>query len=141
MGSSFPLLVDFDHGCTCCRAERQGCGPAHFACEKGCRRSTLRHQRGRARGDPFSLGSPRLVINASNGAVAQRIDYDEYGNMVLDTNPGFQPFGFAGGLWDGETGLVHFGAREYDATEGRWTTKDPIRFQRRALASSAECVR
>ncbi|RMF17501.1 MAG: hypothetical protein D6761_04145 [Candidatus Dadabacteria bacterium] len=24
----------------------------------------------------------------------------------LDTNPGFQPFGFAGGLYDHETGLV-----------------------------------
>ena len=41
------------------------------------------------------LGSVRLVVNTSSGAVAQRIDYDEFGNITTDTNPGFQPFGFA----------------------------------------------
>lgn len=43
------------------------------------------------------LGSPRLVVNTSTGEVAQRLDYDVWGNVVADTNPGFQPFGFAGG--------------------------------------------
>ena len=74
------------------------------------------------------LGSVRLVVNASNGAVAQRIDYDAFGVVTLDTNPGFQPFGFAGGLYDADTGLVRFGARDYDTVVGRWTAKDPIRF-------------
>jgi len=45
-----------------------------------------------------------------------------------DTNPGFQPFGFAGGLYDQHTGLIRFGARDYDPVTGRWTAKDPIRF-------------
>ena len=48
--------------------------------------------------------------------------------MISDTNAGFQPFGFAGGLYDVQTGLVRFGARDYDAVTGRWTAKDPIRF-------------
>jgi RHS repeat-associated protein len=74
------------------------------------------------------LGSPRLVVNAATGAVAQRIDYDEWGQVLTDSNPGFQPFGFAGGLYDADTGLVRFGARDYDPTLGRWTTKDPVRF-------------
>ncbi len=74
------------------------------------------------------LGSPRLVVNASTGVIAQRMDYDEFGNVINDTDPGFQPFGFAGGLYDADTKLVHFGAREYDASAGRWTAKDPIRF-------------
>ncbi len=46
----------------------------------------------------------------------------------MDTNPGFQPFGFAGGLYDPDTGLVRFGARDYDPATGRWTAKDPILF-------------
>jgi RHS repeat-associated protein len=74
------------------------------------------------------LGSPRLVLDAATGQVAQRLDYDEFGRVLLDTNPGFQPFGFAGGLYDPLTGLVHFGAREYDPETGRWTSKDPIGF-------------
>jgi RHS repeat-associated protein len=54
--------------------------------------------------------------------------YDEFGNITQDTSPGTIPFGFAGGLYDKDTGLVRFGARDYDASVGRWTTKDPIRF-------------
>jgi RHS repeat-associated protein len=74
------------------------------------------------------LGSPRLVVNVANGAVAQRIDYDAFGKVLMDTNPGFQPFGFAGGIYDRDTKLVRFGARDYDAETGRWTAKDPIGF-------------
>jgi RHS repeat-associated protein len=73
-------------------------------------------------------GSVRLVVNAATGEVAEQIDYDPFGNVLKDTNPGFQPFGFAGGLYDSDTGLVHFGAREYDPTVGRWTTPDPQLF-------------
>jgi len=75
-----------------------------------------------------NLGSPRLVVNAQTGAVAQRIDYDEFGNVTQDTNPGFQPFGFIGGLYDRDTGLVCIGGREYMPKIGRWTTRDPNSF-------------
>ncbi|MBU1388574.1 MAG: RHS repeat-associated core domain-containing protein, partial [Proteobacteria bacterium] len=36
--------------------------------------------------------------------------------------------GFAGGLYDADTGLVRFGYRDYDPDTGRWTAKDPIGF-------------
>ncbi len=73
-------------------------------------------------------GSVRLVVNAQTGAIAQRIEYDEWGLITLDTNPGYQPFGYAGGLYDKDTGLVRFGQRDYDASLRRWTTPDPIKF-------------
>jgi RHS repeat-associated protein len=74
------------------------------------------------------LGSVRAVVNAQTGEIVQRLEYDAFGRVLLDTNPGFQPFGYAGGLYDYQTGLVRFGARDYDAETGRWTSKDPIKF-------------
>ncbi|WP_306524499.1 RHS repeat-associated core domain-containing protein [Dokdonella sp.] len=74
------------------------------------------------------LGSPRRVIDSDSGAIVQALDYDEWGNVLADSNPGFQPFGFAGGLYDPATKLLRFGARDYDPSTGRWTAKDPIGF-------------
>jgi len=74
------------------------------------------------------LGSVRLVVDTATGTIAQRLDYDSFGRITYDTNPGFQPFAFAGGLYDPQTGLTRFGARDYDPITGRWTAKDPIGF-------------
>jgi RHS repeat-associated protein len=75
------------------------------------------------------LGSPRLVVKVTDGTVAQRMDYNVLGEVKADTNQGFQPFGFAGGIYEPATKLVRFGTRDYDPRAcGRWTTKDPIRF-------------
>jgi RHS repeat-associated protein len=74
------------------------------------------------------LGSVRQVVNTQTGAIVQQIDYDEYGNVLFDSNLGFQPFGYAGGLYDSQTKLVRFGKRDYEAMSGRWTVKDPILF-------------
>ena len=74
-------------------------------------------------------GSVRLVVNVVTGEIAQRLDYDAFGRVTIDTNPNFQPFGFAGGLHDRDTGLVRFGVRDYDPETGRWTAKDPILFE------------
>jgi len=74
------------------------------------------------------LGSPR-VITDSAGHVVKAIEYDAYGNVISDSNPGFEiPFGFAGGLKDADTGLIRFGYRDYDPQTGRWTARDPIGF-------------
>jgi len=74
------------------------------------------------------VGSLRVVADVS-GNVVKRIDYDSFGNNVDDTNPAFEvPFGFAGGLYDPDTGLARFGFRDYDPDTGRWTAKDPILF-------------
>ena len=42
-------------------------------------------------------GSVRLVVDSATGAIAQRLDYDSFGNVLLDTAPGFQPFSFQSG--------------------------------------------
>ncbi len=73
-------------------------------------------------------GSIRLVVDAADGSIAQALDYDEFGRVLLDTQPGFQPFGFASGHHDPDTGLVRFGLRDYDPSVGRWTARDPIGF-------------
>jgi RHS repeat-associated protein len=74
------------------------------------------------------LKSPRLVIDVDDGTIAQRLEFDEFGRTLADSAPGFQPIGFAGGLYDADTGLTLFGTRDYDPVAGRWIARDPIRF-------------
>lgn len=74
------------------------------------------------------LGSPRLVVDVATNTIIQQMSYDVWGKVIQDSNPGFQPFGYAVGLYDRDTHLVRFGARDYDAETGRWTAKDPILF-------------
>ncbi len=74
------------------------------------------------------LGSVVQVVNVSTGVVASSMTYDEFGVLTGSTVPEFQPFGFAGGLYDAPTGLIRFGARDYDPVTARWTAKDPILF-------------
>jgi RHS repeat-associated protein len=74
------------------------------------------------------LGTPRLLVSGTTGAVAQRLDVDDWGQVIADSGVGFQVFGFAGGIYDPDTELVRFGMRDYDPSVGRWTSQDPILF-------------
>ncbi len=74
------------------------------------------------------VGSLRAVADAS-GTVVKTVTYDAFGNVLEDSNESLTvPFGFAGGLYEADAGLVRFGFRDYDAEVGRWTAKDPIGF-------------
>jgi RHS repeat-associated protein len=80
------------------------------------------------------LGSPRYAVNVANkDDVPYEVLYGPFGAAqvvggLAPTTISWIPFGFAGGLYDSDTGLVHFGARDYDPEIGRWISKDPIRF-------------
>ncbi len=80
------------------------------------------------------MGSLRAVADTT-GAIVKRVDYGSFGNILSEyralgtTCPELvEGFGFAGGLHDRDTGLVRFGARDYDPAIGKWTAKDPIDF-------------
>ncbi len=77
------------------------------------------------------LGSARVVVRMSDGEVVERTGSGAAIDPMSPPQRGTcrdAPFGFAGGLHDWVTGLVHFGARDCDPVTGRWMQKDPIRF-------------
>ena len=74
------------------------------------------------------VGTVRAVCDTS-GSIVKEITYDSFGNILTDSAPTFTiPLGFAGGLHDRDTNLVHFGFRDYDPDSGAWTAKDPVLF-------------
>ena len=87
------------------------------------------------------LGSVRRVVNVVSGSTRQRLEYDAWGNVLTDTAPGFQPFGFAGGLYDPDTKLVRFEARDYDASVGRWTARSHPRSRKGRITSTCMWTR
>ncbi|WP_163350130.1 RHS repeat-associated core domain-containing protein [Desulfovibrio sp. JC010] len=75
------------------------------------------------------VGTVYMVAD-DGGNELRRIIRDSFGNMIVDTNERMNmPLGFASGLHDKDTGLVHFGHREYDPSIGRFITPDPIGFE------------
>ncbi len=75
------------------------------------------------------VGSVVAVVDTATGGAVERCSYQPWGKRdcePLPPPPFTHPFGFAGGLHDLDTGLVRFGAREYDPRIGRWLARDPI---------------
>ncbi|XP_077865403.1 teneurin-3-like [Saccoglossus kowalevskii] len=71
------------------------------------------------------LGTPLVVVDSS-GRLHKLIRRDAYGAILFDSNPDFfLPIGYAGGIYDHMTQLTRFHYRDYDATIGRWTARDP----------------
>ncbi|HAS90340.1 MAG TPA: RHS repeat-associated core domain-containing protein, partial [Desulfovibrio sp.] len=72
------------------------------------------------------VGTVYIVANTEGNEV-KRIIRDSFGNKIIDTNERMDiSLGFAAGLHDTETGLVHFGFREYDPSIGRFIQPDPL---------------
>ncbi len=67
-----------------------------------------------------------MLIDIETNAIVQEIEYDAWGNVLSDSNPGFQPFYYAGGIYDQQTKLTKFDYRDYQAETGRFIQSDPI---------------
>lgn len=67
-------------------------------------------------------GSPRLVVDTITGAVQQRLDFDPFGQTIVDTNPGFQPVSFGGGIADPSLQTVAMSNGSYDGASGTFAS-------------------
>ena len=76
---------------------------------------------------PDHLGSLNIATDV-NGNNVQQVSYFPYGEVRTNYSPiGLDlPYKFTGKELDGETGLYYFGARYYDAGQGRFLTPDTI---------------
>ncbi|MBU1229189.1 MAG: hypothetical protein KKA55_07875 [Proteobacteria bacterium] len=73
------------------------------------------------------LGTP-LALATPDGSIVQWMRYDAFGNLLAQRGDVVRlPLGFAGGLYDADTGLTRFVWRDYDADTGRFTALDPLR--------------
>ncbi|MEV6909309.1 RHS repeat-associated core domain-containing protein [Amycolatopsis sp. NPDC051071] len=61
---------------------------------------------------------------ASGDATTTR--YYTHGGLAVAMRTGGVLHGFVGGINDASTGLLHLGARDYDADLGRFVSLDPI---------------
>ncbi len=74
---------------------------------------------------PDALGSVRQLADAQ-GYVVQRYDYGPFGEMLAEEGKRTSSLRYTGEQYDGDTGLLYLRARWYDATTGRFTTRDPF---------------
>ncbi|MBI2920682.1 MAG: RHS repeat-associated core domain-containing protein [Planctomycetes bacterium] len=78
-------------------------------------------------------------VTGPTGAILRQTFTDAWGNNIPlsptpppPTGPGDR-YGFTGRENDTESGLMHYRARSYDPVIGRFTSRDPIRFQNRYI--------
>jgi RHS repeat-associated protein len=76
----------------------------------------------------FDIHGSIVGMTDSSGNDVNRYGYDPFGNYASQvTQSGLSnPWGYAGGYFDGATGLIKFGIRYYDPLFGRWTQATPI---------------
>ncbi len=72
-----------------------------------------------------------VALITDSGAVAYHYAFDPYGTAGLTQNSGGNgvpqnPYVYAGGLQDRDTGLIRYGARWYNPATGTWTQRDTL---------------
>ncbi len=73
-------------------------------------------------------GNLTALVNAADGLVCARYEYGPFGELLRSTGPmaKLNPFRFSTKYQDDETDLVYYGYRYYNASTGRWLSRDPI---------------
>ena len=72
------------------------------------------------------IGTP-LALATVDGHIVQTMQYDSFGNLLEVRGDVVRlPLGFAGGLYDADTGLTRFVWRDDDPDTGRFTALDPL---------------
>ncbi len=72
------------------------------------------------------LGSIITVADMTGNSLQETL-YGSFGSMIQNSNPDHDFYlGFATGLHDKHTDLIHFGYREYAPAIGRFITPDPM---------------
>jgi RHS repeat-associated protein len=68
------------------------------------------------------------LMNATDGTLTAQYEYSPFGGLLRATGPMAQvnPFLFSTKFCDAETGNYPYGHRYYDASVGRWLSRDPL---------------
>ncbi len=78
-------------------------------------------------------GNVISLLNAETGVVTAAYEYSPYGEQLRSQSPdpsvADQPFRLSTKYTDGETGLVYYGRRYYNPSQGRFVGRDPIEEQ------------
>jgi RHS repeat-associated protein len=74
------------------------------------------------------LGSARQLFDPADLSIENNYTFDAWGLPIAgETSENiFNPYGFAGYLWDSEISLYHCNARMYDPVLGRFTSRDLV---------------
>src|SRR5207247_2063776 len=73
-------------------------------------------------------GNIMALVNATNGSVAAEYEYGPFGEVIRASGPMAKanPFRFSTKCQDDETDFLYYGFRYYNASTGRWLSRDPI---------------
>jgi RHS repeat-associated protein len=73
-------------------------------------------------------GNVAALVNGGDGTVAAQYEYGPFGEVIRATGPlaKSNPFRFSTKYQDDETDLLYYGYRYYNASAGRWISRDPI---------------
>ena len=73
-------------------------------------------------------GNVAALVSAADCSVSARYEYGPFGEILRSTGPAREtnPFRFSTKYQDDETDLLYYGYRYYNATTGRWLSRDPM---------------